>query len=326
MKYNDSSIQTERKTNRQSIKKDPKTDRCWIWGAGDSGIEVFSQIEHPCGTTWRASQMEGFIEGFIDSNSKLQGRQLFGRKIISPMEFAEIHESDKELRVVITPAEAKAKAEIYHALIEMGVTKSHISFRVGGYFDLRFEVLRQFAEFAYDQKIPGNVAECGVYRGYFAAKMNRCFYDKRLYLFDSFKGFDERDINCERDTGEEGFLSGGFNKVGLFSNTLVNEVIANMPFVDNIVIKKGWVPETFIGVEDQFCFVNLDMDLYQPMHESLRFFWDKMVLGGMILCHDYLLNTLPGVKKAIFDFEKEYGRFIPKTTVGDGCSIALIKD
>ncbi len=37
----------------------------------------------------------------------------------------------------------------------------------------------------------GLAAECGVYQGEFSSKMNRCFHDRTLYLFDTFQGFDK---------------------------------------------------------------------------------------------------------------------------------------
>ncbi len=73
------------------------------------------------------------------------------------------------------------------------------------------------------------------------------------------------------------------------------------------------------------CFVNLDMDLYTPILSGLRFFWNKMVPGGGIMIHDYFHSELPGVKKALHDFEAELGQTLAKTPIGDGCSIFIIK-
>lgn len=43
------------------------------------------------------------------------------------------------------------------------------------------------------------------------------------------------------------------------------------------------------------------------------------------MLHDYFHPELPGVKVAVADFEKERGCFLPKTPIGDGSSIALVK-
>ena len=47
-------------------------------------------------------------------------------------------------------------------------------------------------------KVNGNVAELGVYKGDFAKRLNQLFPDKKLYLFDTFEGFDEKDITYRK--------------------------------------------------------------------------------------------------------------------------------
>jgi hypothetical protein len=46
-------------------------------------------------------------------------------------------------------------------------------------------------------KVPGAVAELGVYRGEFAKLINTLFPTKKLYLFDTFTGFHQKDIDHE---------------------------------------------------------------------------------------------------------------------------------
>ena len=58
-------------------------------------------------------------------------------------------------------------------------------------------------------KLDGSVAECGVYKGEFASVINRCFYDRKLYLFDIFEGFDLRDVETERGLPIKGFWKAG---------------------------------------------------------------------------------------------------------------------
>ena len=45
-----------------------------------------------------------------------------------------------------------------------------------------------------ERNMPGDMAEIGVYRGEFAAHLNRVFPQKKLYLFDTFEGFPEQEI------------------------------------------------------------------------------------------------------------------------------------
>lgn len=62
-----------------------------------------------------------------------------------------------------------------------------------------------------------------------------------------------------------------------------------------------------------------------PILNGLRFFWDRMVSGGGIMIHDYFRQDLPGVKKAIEDFETEHKIKFVKAPIGDKCSIFIIK-
>jgi hypothetical protein len=80
---------------------------------------------------------------------------------------------------------------------------------------------------------------------------------------------------------------------------------------------RGWG-----GIEDHFCFVHLDFDLYQPTIEGLKYFYPRMVSGGIILLHDYFSKGLKGVKQAVSDYSKKYSdlRLFP---IGDGMCIAI---
>lgn len=51
-----------------------------------------------------------------------------------------------------------------------------------------------------------------------------------------------------------------------------------------------------------FCFVHIDVDLYQPTYDSLAFFYERTSSGGIILCDDYGFITCPGAKAAMDSF------------------------
>lgn len=148
-----------------------------------------------------------------------------------------------------------------------------------------------------DKAIDGNVAEVGVYKGEFAKYLNECFPDKNLYLFDTFKGFDNRDIEKERNNS---FSKADANKE--FANTSIAEVLSKMPNPTQIIVKQGFFPESAIGIEDKFCLVSLDADLYDPLYSGLQFFYPRLTTGGYILIHDYNNETYKGAKKAVRDF------------------------
>ena len=137
-------------------------------------------------------------------------------------------------------------------------------------------------------------------------------------MFDTFSGFDERDVSVEKEMKQSDLSTTEF------SNTSVELVMSKMCYPENVEIHKGYFPETTVGVNDLFMFVNLDFDLYQPILEGLRFFWPKMIKSSVLLVHDYYHMRL-AVGEAIENYEKEIGTDILKMPIGDNQSIALIK-
>ena len=144
----------------------------------------------------------------------------------------------------------------------------------------------------------GSTAEVGVYRGDFAKYINLLFSDRKLYLFDTFEGFPE--IHAKLDA-EKGFSSGEQD----WSGTSVEAVILKMPYPNNVTIKKGIFPETAKGVNDRFCFVSLDVDLYEPTKEGLKFFYPLLSPGGVIMVHDFNNFGYKGVREAVLEFCRE---------------------
>jgi hypothetical protein len=180
----------------------------------------------------------------------------------------------------------------------------------------RTEFLRYFAM---HNNIDGEVAECGVFTGDFAAQMNRFFPSKKLYLFDTFSGFDKRDVVLEVENEKLWWESSWLEKYNITDERLV---ILKCPYRDNIDIRKGYVPETLGGLEDErFAFVNLDMDVYKPTRAALEFFIPRMNKGGIILCHDYVLKYL-GIAQAVHEMAEKFK--VSLFPIGDNTSIAVM--
>jgi O-methyltransferase len=137
-------------------------------------------------------------------------------------------------------------------------------------------------------KIPGEIAEVGVYRGGSARLMCEVRGNRTLYLFDTFEGLPTTDQldSC--------FGAGQYAA----SFEAVRSYLAKFP---NVHIYKGLFPDTSAPIADKrFSFVHLDVDLYQPTRDSLEFFYPRLNSGGMFLIHDYLWAE--GVRKAVREF------------------------
>ena len=164
-------------------------------------------------------------------------------------------------------------------------------------FDARVAVMRLLAEQICQLDIPGDVAELGVFQGEFSALISTAFPDRKIHLFDTFEGFSEKDVSIE----SAGNLSRA--RAGDFSCTDVDSVLHIMPDPENTVIHKGWFPDTFSdAVEETFCFVSLDTDLYAPTAAALPLFYERLATGGALLIHDVYSTQFSGCRKAVEEF------------------------
>jgi len=124
------------------------------------------------------------------------------------------------------------------------------------------------------ENIFGSFAECGVYKGTLSKFIHDTCPERIFYLFDTFKGFDKRDL----ESGED----------DRFSDTDVTSVQRYIGGNNNIIIRKGFFPETTAGITgERFSLVILDFDKYNPTLAGLNFFYPLMNIGGFIFVHDY---------------------------------------
>ena len=142
------------------------------------------------------------------------------------------------------------------------------------------------------EKIDGDIAEVGVFRGSSAKLICEAKSHKILHLFDTFEGLPD---SHEEDNPKQ-FKKGGFSAP-------LEDVKNYLKKYHNVYFYKGFFPFTAEPVKNKkFSFVNLDVDLCQSTKDCLEFFYPRMNRGGVIISHDYI--SVPGVQKAIDDFFK----------------------
>lgn len=253
------------------------------------------------------------IVAYCDNDQRKWGGQINDVKIISPEIIAEMNYD--EIIIVSFSAFGVIKKQ----LLDMGIAEGRIN---TSYVDFQARAKENFvlgfSTLVYQIGLQGCVAEAGVFQGEFAKIINKYFPDRKLYLFDTFNGFDERDVMIEN--------LNGFSEAetGHLSITSENLVLAKMEYPDKCVINKGYFPETAKGIEEAFCFVHLDMDLYNPTLEGLRFFYPRMVKGGIIVVHDFFSAGYKGVNAAVKEFYLEQS--VVPIPIGDNISIAFQKN
>lgn len=140
--------------------------------------------------------------------------------------------------------------------------------------------------------ISGDVAECGVFRGGSLKLLANVFPSSTIYGFDTFEGLPQ---GGKEDTVKL--------EKGRFACSL-SEVTKYLSDTTNVRLIKGLFPETVINIpeEARFKFVHLDMDLYKPTLQGLKFFYARMNPGAVMIIDDYLHSECPGIQQALEEF------------------------
>lgn len=276
-----------------------------IFGTGSTGRRIYAQIKDDFN-----------VIGFLDNDASNWGKDIDGIKILGNGSVVKNVQYD-EILVCSLPGMKAIQAD----LLALGVPGEKINCEyIVVQVNARINFLNDLSELCENSGEDVSVAEGGCYQGDFAKEINRCFPDKKLYLFDTFAGLDERDTKTEH---AEGFSI--FEKSHL-SRTSAELVMQKMYFPEKVEIRAGYFPETVKGLENEkFFFVNLDFDMYAPTLAGLQFFYERLVKSGVILIHDYYNPGYKGIKAAVDDYEKANKIKLCRLPIGDHCSIAIIK-
>lgn len=158
--------------------------------------------------------------------------------------------------------------------------------------------------------IPGSIAECGAYEGASAYFMASEVPDRSIHLFDSFEGLPEPTLH---DRSPDSMWRRG--------DLTAREAILreNLKTFENIVIHKGWIPETFAAIEhERFRLAHIDVDLYEPTLESLRFLYPRLNAGGVIVLDDYGFTNCEGAYTAVQEYMSDKKEYVVNCPTGQG--------
>ena len=147
---------------------------------------------------------------------------------------------------------------------------------------------RQFME------APGDVVECGSYRGGAAMLYAACadyFYPqhgKMVYAFDTFSGFPEVGPQDEKEKSE-------------FSDVQFEEVLEATKHIKNLVLVRGKFEDTFPSFAPRpISIAAIDCDLYRSYLDCLNKFWPMVSPRGICLVLDY--SGIRGATQAVREF------------------------
>jgi O-methyltransferase len=161
--------------------------------------------------------------------------------------------------------------------------------------DLQMNPLDAYALYSLvrmQSNVPGSMVEIGMYRGGSAGIICQLKGEKKFYGFDTFEGLPGRTESDEKWFHEKQYSA---HQQG---------VAAHLARFEGVTLTKGIFPESGAILDgERLSFVNLDVDLYKGIIDSLNFIWEKMSDRGLVLIHD---SHLGGVKNAIAEFLRSH--------------------
>lgn len=162
------------------------------------------------------------------------------------------------------------------------------------------------------EKVGGDIAEVGVFRGGSACIIKEASPNKNLHLFDTFEGLPKPG---EKDD-HVNFFEGQFK-------VIFEDVKNTLNKYKNVFFYKGLFPASAKGLKvTQYSFVHLDVDLYESTTECLKYFYPKMVKGGVIISHDYVHSK--AIKIAFDEFFADKPEIIIELPASDQCLVVKL--
>lgn len=148
------------------------------------------------------------------------------------------------------------------------------------------------------REVSGAAAEVGVWRGGTGQLITATLSPKNIFLFDTFAGLPAISPRWDKD----------YHVEGDFDNTSYADVINLFSKNKNVTVCKGIFPESItdqVTSTKNFCFVHVDVDLYQSTKDCCEFFYPLLSEGGIMIFDDYGFGTCPGVRSAVNEFFKD---------------------
>lgn len=175
-----------------------------------------------------------------------------------------------------------------------------------------------------DQRIPGAVVECGVFRGGSAVLAARTLLaagetERPLYLYDAFDASwpdpDPVDGSVDGLTAEDkatiakasraeaarADASALPHRVGLGMEAVRREVLATGYPEARVTLVPGYVEDTIPGVApERIALLRLDTDFYRSTRHELEHLYPRLAPGGVLLVDDY--PSEHGAKAAVDEY------------------------
>jgi len=173
------------------------------------------------------------------------------------------------------------------------------------------------AKYVARSQIPGDLVECGVWRGGCAILMAETLAhygdtSRNIYLFDTYEGMPEPgDDDVSRITGRPALQkylmrrSQGTYDWCAAGEDVVRANIARCSYPkERFALVKGLVEDTIpVSAPDQIALLRLDTDWYQSTRHEMAHLFPRLSAGGVMLVDDY--SAWSGSTKAVDEYFAE---------------------
>jgi hypothetical protein len=173
--------------------------------------------------------------------------------------------------------------------------------------------------------VEGDIVECGVGRGrslISLASINKLTSvldgcdERRLFALDSFQGFPEPTLKDKSIRNpKKGEWSKSPNNQFSYTPQTIQKILKNADIDSEITYLEGFFDDTTLDFQsDAIAILHLDGDLYESVLHPLKNLWEKVVIGGIVVIDDFVLDkkddeAFPGARSAVMEFLDENNCF-----------------
>jgi hypothetical protein len=162
------------------------------------------------------------------------------------------------------------------------------------------------------EEIPGDVVECGVWRGggcIFMAGYLQAYAmtGRKVFVADSFEGLpppalpQDAELNLTKER---------FPELAVSLPTVRENFTLYGLDLPNVTYLEGWFKDTLpLAPIGKIALLRLDGDLYESTRDILNALYDRVVEGGIVIVDDY--NAIPACRRAVDDFFARRGTVAP---------------
>jgi O-methyltransferase len=180
----------------------------------------------------------------------------------------------------------------------------------------RMYALYKATQYIVDNKVPGDIVECGVWKGgssMLCALTMKTMGEmqRKIYLYDTYSGMSQptqKDVSYIGNRALDRWIKAEKNGIYDWDVATLEEVQKNMFSTgytkENLLFIQGKVEDTIPAiVPENIALLHLDTDWYESTYHELNHLFPRLSSGGVIVIDDY--GHWKGAQEAVDKFLQE---------------------